>query len=312
MPKSEAIWYVGEGRTELRAVTLPATGVKVTALYSGISRGTERLVFQGGVPASEHQRMRCPHQEGDFPFPVKYGYALVGKTETGEHAFVLHPHQREVVVGSEWLNILPKDLPPRRACLAANMETALNVVWDAHVAAGDRVVIVGGGVLGLLIAGIAARIPGTAVTVSDIDASRAAAAQKMGAAFATTPPRDQDIVIHTSASAAGLAVALSCAGTEARVVEASWYGDKAIAAPLGEAFHSRRLQLISSQVGSIPASHRARWSHARRMAMALDLLRDERFDALITGEIAFADAPEKIPNVLAGNAAGLMTLIRYS
>ena len=323
MQRNDALWYVADGKLEIRPVEIPVLGtgdVRVAAQFSGISRGTERLVFRGRVPVSEHERMRCPHQDGAFPFPVKYGYALVGvitdgpKARVGESVFLLHPHQREVCVPLTDLHTLPASLPPRRAALAANMETALNVIWDAGVAPGDRVLIVGAGVLGLLIAGLAARVPGTVVTVADIDPARAAIAEKLGAAFVAPgkAPGDQDVVIHTSGTADGLRLALVSAGTEARVVEASWYGDKDISVSLGEAFHSRRLQLISSQVGAVPPARRARWTTARRMAKALELLRDDRYDALITGEIAFADSPASLPGVFADGSAGLMTVLNYA
>ncbi|MBY0511852.1 MAG: zinc-binding alcohol dehydrogenase [Rhodospirillaceae bacterium] len=322
MPQSDALWYVADGRVETRAVDVPALHngeVRVAARYSGVSRGTERLVLQGRVPPSEYERMRCPRQEGAFPFPVKYGYALAGviedgpKEHLGRNVFLLHPHQRVLNAPRTDVHFLPKDVPLRRAALAANMETALNVIWDADVLPGDKVLIVGGGVLGLLIAGIAARIPGTTITVADTDATRAAAIEKMGAVFATpdNAPPEQDVVIHTSSSEDGLRTALRCAGTEARVVEASWFGNRAIAVPLGEAFHARRLQLVSSQVGAVPAARRARWTYARRMAAALDLLRDARFEALITNEIAFADAPAKLPAALTSNA-GFMTILTYT
>ena len=322
MPRNEALWYVGDERVELRAVdtsALQKDHVRIAAHTSGLSRGTERLVLQGRVPTTEHLRMRCPHQDGDFPFPVKYGYAMVGviedgpKARIGETVFLLHPHQRHICVPIADVHTVPQDVPPRRAALAANMETALNVTWDAGAAPGDRMLIVGGGVLGLLIAGIAARIPGTVVTVADIDATRAPVAEKLGAAFAlpSAAPSDQDIVIHTSGTAEGLALALLSAGMEARIVEASWYGDKTVSVSLGEAFHSRRLQIVSSQVGALPAHKRVRWTHARRMAAALDLLRDACFDALITGEIAFADAPARVPQILS-DSTGLMTVLRYT
>ncbi len=323
MQRSDALWYVNDGRVEIRAVDVPplkAQDVRVAAQFSGISRGTERLVFRGRVPASEHQRMRCPHQEGAFTFPVKYGYALVGtiidgpKERIGENVFLLHPHQREACVSLGDVHILPQGLPPRRAALAANMETALNVVWDAGIAPGDRVLVVGAGVLGLLIAGLVAGIPGTVVTVTDIDLSRATVTEKVGAAYAPlgNTPQDQDVVIHTSGTTEGLRLALAAAGTEACVVEASWYGDKDISVSLGEAFHARRLQLVSSQVGAVPPARRARWTKARRMAKALELLRDDRYDALITGEIAFADAPTALPGVLADGSPGLMTVLNYA
>ena len=322
MPLSDAVWYVGKGAVEIRPGALnPAPGwVRVAARFSGVSRGTERLVFQGRVPLSEHQRMRCPHQEGAFPFPVKYGYALAGviedgpKERIGENVFLLHPHQRLAEVSASDVHTLPADLPLRRAALAANMETALNVSWDAEAASGDRILIVGGGVLGLLIAGVLARMPGTAVTVTDIDPARKAVAEKMGAGFAlpAAAPQDQDIVIHTSATGEGLRLSLESAGTEARVVEASWYGDKEVSVALGGAFHSRRLTLVSSQVGAVPPARRARWTTARRMSKALELLRDARFDALITDEISFDAAALALPKVFAEDSPGLMTVLRYT
>lgn len=313
---ARALWYVGGGRAELRdaALAAPRPGeVAVRAHYSAVSRGTERLVIQGRVPVTEYDRMRCPHQGGAFPFPVKYGYALAGEIVGGGRVFVLHPHQDAVVVAAADAHPIPDGVPTRRATLAANTETALNVVWDARVAPGDRVLIVGGGVLGLLIARIAARVPGTRVTVVDIDADRAQTAKALGADFARpdAAPADQDVVIHTSATEAGLAVALRAAGVEARVVEASWHGDQAPRVPLGGAFHARRLQLISSQVGAVPADHRVRWSTSRRLAAALDLLKDDAFDALITGDLAFHEADRKIPDILADGAKGLATVLRY-
>ncbi len=322
MRPNEALWYVAEGRVERRAIDQRAPGpgfATVTARFSGLSRGTERLVLHGKVPASEHERMCCPHQEGVFPFPVKYGYALSGVVTEGPqdilgtNVFVLHPHQRRVEVAISALHKLPEKLPLRRACLAANMETALNIIWDAEVAPGSKVLVVGGGVLGLLTAGIAARIPQAKVTVTDINPARANQALNLGAAF-TLPaeaPRDQDIVIHTSATEAGLQLALASAAFEGKVVEASWFGDTSVSLPLGEAFHSRRLRLISSQVGSVAPSHRAEWSRERRMAAALELLCDERYDALITGEIEFDDAPALVPQIL-DRSTGFMTVLRYT
>lgn len=318
MTHAQALWYTGPGRVEIRDETLPAGEIVVRGLYSGISRGTERLVANGRVPPSEYGRMRCPRQQGDFPFPVKYGYALVGKVETGpgdlagQHVFLLHPHQTTAIAATTEVHRLPEGLPPRRATLTANMETALNVVWDAGIGPGDKVLVVGGGVLGLLIAGLAARIAGTETTVTDIDPARAAPAEALGVRFASPAdaPREQDVVIHTSANDAGLALALVCAGEEAKVVEASWYGDRAATISLGEAFHARRLQIVSSQVGAVSPSRRPRWSYARRLQAAMALLRDDAFDILITAELAFADAPGHMPRIL-GETAGLMTVIRY-
>ena len=322
MHSNEALWYTAPGSIERRPVddsVALSSLATVTAHYSGLSRGTERLVLRGQIPETERERMRCPYQDGAFPFPVKYGYALVGvvtqgpEDRIGERVFILHPHQRRAHVPVTALHRLPEGLPLRRACLAANMETALNITWDAEIAPGARVLVIGGGVLGLLTAGLAARLPGATVTVVDIDPTRAALAERMGAAFAlpTNAPGDQSVVIHTSATETGLRLALDCAVFEGLVVEASWFGDTAVALPLGQSFHSRRLRLISSQVGTVAPSHRAEWSRERRMGAALELLCDARYDELITNEIDFAEAAARVPAVL-DHSGGLMTVLRYT
>ncbi|WP_248307626.1 zinc-binding alcohol dehydrogenase [Bosea sp. FBZP-16] len=299
---------------------MPAPGpgeCLVRTLWSGISRGTERLVFEGRVPESEYERMRAPLQQGAFPFPVKYGYCAVGTVDAGPErllgrtVFCLHPHQDRFVVSADRVTPLPEGLSARRAVLAANMETVLNAHWDAGSGPADRIVVVGGGVLGLLVAYIAARLPGAEVTLVDLDDGRAGLARALGCRFALPAdcPQDADLVFHASASAAGLATAIGAAGFEARIVELSWYGEGRVAAPLGGAFHARRLQLISSQVGQVSPSRRARFDYARRMQAALVLLEDERLDALITDEIAFEDAPTRLPALFAG--AGLTAVLRY-
>jgi NADPH:quinone reductase-like Zn-dependent oxidoreductase len=317
-----ALWYSGKGEAVLRPERLPALQrgeARLAMLWSGISRGTERLIFHGRVPESETQRMRGPHQAGDFPGPVKYGYCAVARVIEGPEAlmgravFALHPHQSAFILPVEGLTPLPDGLPPRRATLAANMETALNGLWDAGVGPGDRVVVVGGGVVGILSAWLAAGVPGADVTLVDVDERRADIARHLGFAFSLPDdaPREADVVIHASASAAGLALALDCAGMEATVLELSWHGAGETPVPLGGAFHSRRLKLISSQVGQVSASRRARWSHARRLAKALELLRDPRLDALITEEIAFGEAPARLPALFGAGASGLTAVLRY-
>lgn len=322
-PSAWALWLEGAGRPALRAQPLAAPGpgeVEVRTLYSAISRGSERLVFEGRVPAAEHQRMRCPMQEGDFQFPVKYGYCAVGRVTAGEAAllgrtvFALHPHQDRFVVPAQAVTPVPEDVPARRAVLAANMETALNGVWDAGACPASRVAVVGGGILGLLVAHLLARLPGAQVTLVDVDGGRAGLAEALGARFALpeAAPSDCDLVVHASASAAGLATAIAAAGVEATVLEMSWYGMGEVAAPLGGAFHARRLRLVSSQVGAISPAMRPRWDHRRRMAAAMELLADPRLDALVAHEIAFADCPALLAGILRPGAPGLPPVIRYS
>ncbi len=319
---ASAVWYQAPGIVGIRAQRLddPAEGfARVRTLYSGISRGTERLVLGGLVPPGEWQRMRAPLQEGDFPFPVKYGYCAVGVVEAGppvllgRTVFALHPHQDHFIAPIGMLTPVPQDVPARRATLAANMETALNALWDAGAGPADRIVVVGAGVVGLLVGFLAARLPGAQVVLSDIDPARAPIAASLGIGFAQPDelPADADIVFHTSASAAGLAAAIGCAGVEASIVEMSWYGDKAVPVTLGGAFHSRRLRIIASQVGMVAPSRRPRWPYMRRMAAALDLLRDERLDALLNETIPFAEAAHQLPRLLAPGAVGLAPVIRY-
>ncbi|WP_022707461.1 zinc-dependent alcohol dehydrogenase [Paracoccus zeaxanthinifaciens] len=313
--KADALWLTDRNRPVIAPGTI-GEGSLVTTLFTGISRGTERLVSSGNVPEAEHARMRAPYQEGDFPFPVKYGYCAVGRATEGAHegreVFALFPHQRQFRLPDHALTPLPEGLPAQRAVLTANMETALNVLWDSNAGAGDRIAIIGAGVVGLLIASLAARLPGADVTVIDPLAARAELATLLGCRFATPEdvPDEQDVVIHTSATSAGLKQAIAIAGTEARITEASWH-PAPVQIPLGGAFHSRRLRIVSSQVGRIPDTRAARWNYARRMRKAMDLLAsDDRLDELVSGETAFADLPDRWNDIL-NDAGTLCHRIRY-
>jgi NADPH:quinone reductase-like Zn-dependent oxidoreductase len=318
---AEALWYVAPGRAEIRPEPgrIPAPGeLCVRALYGALSRGTERLVLSGRVPESEYERMRAPFMGGAFPFPVKYGYSIVGRVEdgpaeAGKVVFALYPHQDRFTLPADAVVPLPDGIPPSRAVLAANMETALNGMWDASPGPADRIAVVGAGVLGALVARLCARLPAAQVTLVDIDPRREALAGALGVDFAEpeAAPGDCDLVVHASASAAGLATALRLAGEEATVLELSWYGADDVAVPLGKAFHSRRLRLVSSQVGNVAPSHRARWSRRRRLAAALALLADPALDALIAPAIAFRDLPSRLPDILAPTSGILCQLIRY-
>ena len=289
---AQALWYIGPGRAEIReekAVPPGPDEVRVRTLFSAISRGTEALVFGGHVPKSEFERMRSPFMSGSFPFPVKYGYATVGMVEAGpadllgRPVFALHPHQSIFNVPSKAVVALPDGVPPQRAVLAANMETALNAVWDAAPGPAGRIAIVGAGVVGALVAYLCGQAPGAQVTLVDINPARAELAHSLGVNFAApeAAPAECDLVIHASGTAEGLATALGLAAFEATVLEMSWYGDALVPVPLGGAFHSRRLKLVSSQVGHVAPSHRADWTHSRRLTAAVEMLADARLDALL-------------------------------
>lgn len=324
-PPTSALAFEVHGRREFALVRVPVAARRsdealVRTLWTGISRGSERLVADGAVPTSERERMRAPFQVGDFPWPVRYGYMAVGVVEQGPpelqraEVYCLHPHQDRFVVPAAALTPLPPGLPARRAVLGANMETALNATWDADVHVGDHVTVVGAGVVGAAIAYLAQRIAGTQVTLVDVNAARADLARSLGVAFETPDgalPSDQDVVFHTSATEAGLALALGVAGKEARVVELSWYGDRAPRVPLGAAFHARRLQLVCSQVGEVAPARRARWSRTRRLALALELLCDPILDVLLSGETSLEDLPHSFGDIL-DDPTTLCHLVRHS
>ncbi|WP_433608267.1 zinc-dependent alcohol dehydrogenase [Dactylosporangium sp. CA-139114] len=321
MPVAYAFWTTESGG-EIRPVEVPAPGedeVLVRTLYSGVSRGTETLVFAGRVPPDQHEAMRAPFQEGGFPFPVKYGYLNVGVVEAGpadlrgRAVFCLYPHQTEYVVPRASVVPLPEGVPPRRAVLAGTVETAVNALWDAAPLIGDRVSVVGAGMVGCSVAALLGRLPGAEVELVDTDPSRRAVADALGVAFAGPDEAagGRDLVVHASASERGLQTALGLLAAEGTVVELSWYGDRPVTLALGGAFHSGRLTIRSSQVGTVSPARAATRTYADRMALALRLLRDPVFDALITGESPFAELPAVLPRLADGTLPALGHVITY-
>ncbi|MFF9489795.1 zinc-binding alcohol dehydrogenase [Streptomyces sp. NPDC014676] len=318
---ARAFWLDSPGRGVIREVDLPAPGadeVLVRSLYSGVSRGTETLVFRGGVPESQHAVMRAPFQEGDFPAPVKYGYLNVGVVEEGPEAlvgrtvFCLYPHQTRYVVPAGAVTPVPDGVPAGRAVLAGTVETAVNALWDAAPLVGDRIAVVGGGMVGCSVAALLARFPGVRVQLVDADPARAEIAAALGVGFALPGGAlgECDLVVHASATEQGLNRALELLRPEGTVVELSWYGDRKVSLPLGEAFHSRRLVIRSSQVGTVSPA-RADRSYADRLALALDLLADPALDALVTGESAFEELPDVMPRLASGKTPALCHRVRY-
>jgi NADPH:quinone reductase-like Zn-dependent oxidoreductase len=320
---ARAFWLVRPGSGELREAPLraPAPGeVLVQTRFSAVSRGSESLVFHGRVPQSEYERMRCPHQEGSFPGPLKYGYSNVGRVLEGPPAlvgrsvFCLYPHQDRYVVPESAVLPLPEGVPEERAVLAANLETALNALWDARPLIGDRISVVGAGVLGSLCAHLASRTLGADVELVDIREERAALAAALGCRFAlpALASRERDLVLHASASAEGLQSALALAADEAQIVELSWFGDADVALPLGGAFHQRRLTLRSSQVGRVSPHARGRFDHRRRLELALTLCREPALDLLISGRSPFTSLPDVMPELAAVGSGALCHRIEYS
>jgi threonine dehydrogenase-like Zn-dependent dehydrogenase len=319
---AHAFWLRAPGCGEIRPVGLPEPGpddVLVRTVRSGVSRGTETLVFRGGVPPDQRARMRAPFQEGDFPGPVKYGYLNVGAVEQGppelcgRTVFCLYPHQTAYVVPAGAVSVVPEAVPPARAVLAGTVETAVNALWDAAPLVGDRVAVVGGGMVGCCVARLLRRFPAVHVTLVDVDPARADVATALGVDFALPDDAEGgcDLVVHTSATSAGLQRSLDLLAPEGTVIDLSWYGDAEVRLSLGGAFHAGRLGIRSSQVGTISPARAARHTAADRMALALDLLRDAAFDALLTGESHFDELPAVIARLAAGNLPALCHTITY-
>ncbi|WP_206785117.1 zinc-binding alcohol dehydrogenase [Amycolatopsis sp. MtRt-6] len=315
----QAFWVQSPGSGQLREERLPTPGpddVLVRTLCSGVSRGTETLVFRGGVPASQHDVMRAPFQEGEFPGPVKYGYLNVGVVEQGpahlegKTVFCLYPHQTAYVVPASAVTPVPDSVPPGRAILAGTVETAVNAVWDARPRLGDRIAVIGAGMVGASVAKLLSGFPATRVQLVDVDPAKADIAAALGVGFSTPEEAlgDCDLVVHASASEAGLAKALELLAPEGEVVELSWYGDRRVSVPLGENFHSRRLVIRSSQVGTVARPDR---SYAQRLAVALDLLADPAFEALVSGECMFEDLPSVLPRLVANELSALCLRVMY-
>ena len=317
-----AFWLRAPGEGEIRPVVLPrpaSDDVVVRTLYSGVSRGTETLVFRGGVPESQFTAMRAPFQDGEFPGPVKYGYLNVGMVEHGPPAllgravFCLYPHQTRYVVPAAAVTPVPDGVPPARAVLAGTVETAVNALWDAAPLVGDRIAVVGAGMVGCSVAAVLARFPGVRVELVDVDPARAAVAEALGVGFALPEQAagECDLVVHASATDAGLARSLELLADEGEVIELSWYGDRRVTVPLGEFFHSRRLVVRSSQVGAVAPARRAHRSYGDRLTLALRLLADPAFDALITDERDFEDLPRLMPRLAGGELPALCVRVVY-
>lgn len=321
-PGAHAFWLRSPGCGDIRPAPLPDPGpndVLVRTMYSGVSRGTETLVFRGAVPPDQYGAMQAPFQEGDFPSPVKYGYLSVGTVEKGptelrgRTVFCLYPHQTAYVVPAGAVAVVPKDVPPARAVLAGTVETAVNALWDAGPLLGDRVTVVGAGMVGCCVARLLRAFPATQVTLVDVDAGRAEVAAALGVDFALPGDAvgDRDLVVHASATSAGLQQSLELLAPERAVIDLSWYGNEEVRLSLGGAFHSRRLGIRASQVGTLSPVRAGRRTSAERLELALNLLRDPAFDVLLTGQSRFRELPDVMSRLAAGDLPALCHTIIY-
>jgi NADPH:quinone reductase-like Zn-dependent oxidoreductase len=319
---ARAFWITAPGVGEIRPADVTGPGadeVLVRTRYTAVSRGTETLVFRGEVPPDQYSAMRAPFQAGDFPAPVRYGYLNVGVVETGpaalvgRHVFCLFPHQTAYVVPATAVVPVPEGVPPTRAVLAGTVETAVNALWDAAPLVGDRITVVGAGMVGCCVAAVAARFPATSVQLVDIDPARADVAAALGVEFRRPDEADtgRDLVIHASATSEGLARSLELLRPEGTAVELSWYGDREVRVPLGRSFHSGRLTIRGSQVGQVSPARRSSRSFADRLTLALELLRDPAYDALLTATSRFDELPAVMAALADGERSTVAHLITY-
>ncbi|MEV8040764.1 dehydrogenase [Arthrobacter sp. NPDC080082] len=317
-----AYWTVGPEQGELRTEDLPAPGpgeALVRSLYSGISKGTEMVVHHARVPDCVADAMAAPHQEGSFPGPVKFGYLSVGVVEAGpdgwqgKTVFCLHPHQDRYVVPVTSLTEVPDGVPARRAVLTGTVETAVNALWEAGPRLGDRVAVIGAGLVGGMVAKLLAGFPLERLQLIDIDPAKRAFADALGVEFSHPDDAagDCDIVIHCSASQAGLERALQLVGDEGEIIEMSWYADRSVSLPLGEDFHARRLSIRASQVGVVARARRHRRTTADRLNLAVSLLRDPVFEAFLTGTSRFEELPDVVQRLSDGTLDALCHVIEY-
>ena len=300
--EAHAYWVTETGDGELRQEALPERQegeALVRTLYSGVSRGTERVVHEGRVPERVADLMQAPHQEGDFPGPVKYGYLSVGTVEqgpeewVGKTVFSLHPHQDFYVIPTSQLTAIPEDVPARRAVLTGIVEVAINALWEAGPRLGDRVAVVGGGLVGGVLATLLRKYPLGRLQLVDADPEKRKLAETINIEFAEpeVAKSDNDIVFHCSASNEGLKLSLQLAGDDSDVIELSWFADKEVTLPLGEDFHARRLNIRSSQVGAVALPRRHRRTNAQRLEQAARELKDPLFDTFLTSECQFRNLP---------------------
>ncbi len=320
---AHAFWLRAPGHGEIRPVRLPEPGpgdVMVRTVRTAISRGTEAIVYRGGVPPAQHLSMRAPFQEGDFPGPVKYGYLSVGAVVEGpaelrgRTVFCLYPHQTAYVVPAGAVSVVPEGIPPGRAALAGTVETAVNALWDAAPLVGDRVAVVGAGMVGCCVARLLRRFPAVQVTLVDVEPERATVAAALDVDFALPDDAERgcDLVVHTSGTSEGLQRSLELLAPEGTVIDLSWYGEKEVRLSLGGAFHTGRLGIRSSQVGTLSPARAGRRTERDRLALALDLLRDPAFDALLTGESRFDELPEVMARLAVGSLPTICHTITYA
>ena len=307
----------GSIKKELLNQSLGNDELLVKAYYSGISYGTEKIVHDSQVPANQYEFMRAPHQVGEFNKEVKYGYLSVGKVVVGPKSmmnkmvYTMFPHQSMYILKSSLATLIPSHIPYKRALLTANMETAINAMWDSQPSIGDNTYVIGAGIVGILMAYVLSSTFGIKVTVIDNNASKKKLCKFFNIDFENNINciKDPDIIFECSGNASVLSDLINNSTLETKICILSWYGKQQSKIKMGENCFSRRLEIIFSQVGNITPIQSKKWDNLSRRALALKLLDNKKLDSLIDKqEIKLKELPNFFKK---GNTNGLCKVVKY-
>ena len=300
----------------LRPSNKPNTLI-IKTLYSGISKGTEKLVSSGFVGKDQYKIMKSPFQEGTFSFPIKYGYINVGKVINGpkkllhKNTFALYPHQDLFEINSKEVQILNESNNPKKYLLTANMETAINIFWDTQASNKDKIVIVGMGSVGILTAYYFKLQNYKNVFICDSNLKKKKFATLLGLNFKDFKSiKDIDVVINTTSNYQIINKSFNKLNLEGKIVEASWYGNKKGIINLGGNFHSKRLKLISTQVSNIPKYLSNKHNYKSRLKLAIKALSSNKLLKLVNTESHFNNLEEDYVSII-NNPDSIMHAIKY-
>ena len=290
--------------------------VLVKTIYSGISKGTEKLISSKMVSKNQFELMQAPFQKGNFNLPIKYGYINVGKIINGpknlinKNIFSLYPHQTIYEIPIKNINLLPKD-NLKKYVLVANMETAINIFWDCSANKNDKILIFGLGTVGLLTAFFFKLKNYKKIYVYDSNINKKKYCNLLRLNFINLKQaKDFNIIINTTSNYKVLEKSMSILVNEGKIVEASWYGSKKGYLSLGDYFHSRRLKLISSQVSKIPNHMKNKYDYKKRLKLAINSLKHKKLEKLITSESNFFNLERDYFKIL-NNKNTIMHLVKY-
>jgi threonine dehydrogenase-like Zn-dependent dehydrogenase len=311
--EARSLWHTDEKHSEILSETLtpPTDSLEIKSAYSAISLGTEKLVATGKVPSDLHTFMRVPYQSGNFTFPIKYGYSVVGLTNDKQWVHCMHPHQDFLAVSKPDAYFFSAAVNPKVATQLSNLETVINAIWMSEVTDKDSVLVCGLGSIGILLAQTLKEYIGAKVWVMETNSIKKTALQDWG--FDNCSGQiEYDICFHVSASADGLQYCIAHTVTEGKIMELSWYGNQSISIQLGTHFHYKRLQLLSVQVSEIPIDYRDQHSYFSRKQLAENIMRQVDFSKFITRIVAFNQLPAFFEEVRNGKPNNdFITLVEY-